>query len=129
MNNLITSLEEIQRELIEIQDYTDITPSEDLTEIVNRGNDLIVYLSRTSKLLADAKYHKDDKLNSTFLNEIKKISGLAPSVANKYVDSLCKDENYLINWCERLNRVVTHQIDWCRTMVSKAKSEMQNNIR
>lgn len=129
MNNLITPLSDIQKEVNEIQEYTDITPSEDLTEIVNRGNDLIVYLSRTSKLLADAKYHKDDKLNSTFLNEIKKISGLAPSVANKYVDSLCKDENYLINWCERLNRVVTHQIDWCRTMVSKAKSEMQNNIR
>lgn len=129
MNNLITPLENIQNELVQIQDFTDITPSEEITEIVNRGNDLIVYLSRTSKLLADSKYHKDTKLNSAFIDEIKKISGLSPSVANKYVDSLCKDENYLINWCERLNRVVTHQIDWCRTMVSKAKSELQNNIR
>ena len=126
MQNLIASLDEIELELKSIQEFTEITPSEDVNEIVQRGNDLIAYLARTTKLLADSKYHKDSKLNSTFIDEIRKISQLSASVANKYVDSLCKDENYLINWSERLNRTVTHQIDWCRTIVSKNKAEMQN---
>ncbi|MFV0189105.1 hypothetical protein OBK29_04120 [Empedobacter falsenii] len=126
MQNLIASLDEIELELQSIQEFTEITPSDDVNEIVQRGNDLIAYLARTTKLLADSKYHKDSKLNSAFMDEIRKISQLSASVANKYVDSLCKDENYLINWSERLNRTVTHQIDWCRTIVSKNKAEMQN---
>ena len=126
MQNLIASLDEIELELQSIQEFTEITPSEDVNEIVQRGNDLIAYLARTTKLLADSKYHKDSKLNSAFMDEIRKISQLSASVANKYVDSLCKNENYLINWSERLNRTVTHQIDWCRTIVSKNKAEMQN---
>ncbi|WP_312922573.1 hypothetical protein [Empedobacter brevis] len=126
MQNIISPLNEIELELQSIQEFTEITPSEDVNEIVQRGNDLIAYLARTTKLLADSKYHKDSKLNSAFMDEIRKISQLSASVANKYVDSLCKNENYLINWSERLNRTVTHQIDWCRTIVSKNKAEMQN---
>ena len=126
MQNIIASLDEIELELQSIQEFTEITPSEDVNEIVQRGNDLIAYLARTTKLLADSKYHKDSKLNSAFMDEIRNISKLSASVANKYVDSLCKGENYLINWSERLNRTVTHQIDWCRTIVSKNKAEMQN---
>ena len=127
MNNLITDLQSIKNELIIIQDYLEITPSEEITEIEDRGNQLIVYIARTSKLLADAKYHKNEKLNSTFVNDIKKISGLSPSLANKFVDSLCKDENHLIDWCERLNRASTHGYEWTRSLLSKATAEWKYN--
>lgn len=127
MNNLITDLQSIKNELVIIQDYLEITPSEEITEIEDRGNQLIVYIARTSKLLADAKYHKNEKLNSTFVNDIKKISGLSPSLANKFVDSLCKDENHLIDWCERLNRASTHGYEWTRSLLSKATAEWKYN--
>lgn len=127
MNNLITDLQSIKNELIIIQDYLEITPSEEITEIEDRGNKLIVYIARTSKLLADAKYHKNEKLNSTFVNDIKKISGLSVSLANKFVDSLCKDENHLIDWCERLNRASTHGYEWTRSLLSKATAEWKYN--
>lgn len=126
MQNLITPSKDIENELTDIQSFTEITPSDDTNEITYRGNELIAYLARSTKLLADAKYHKDSKLNSVFMDEIRRISQLSPSVANKYIDSVCKDENYLINWAERLNRTVTHQLDWCRTIVSKNKAEMQH---
>ena len=127
MNNLITDLQSIKNELVIIQDYLEITPSEEITEIEDRGNQLIVYIARTSKLLADAKYHKNEKLNSTFVNDIKKISGLSSSLANKFVDSLCKDENHLIDWCERLNRASTHGYEWTRSLLSKATAEWKYN--
>lgn len=127
MNNLITDLQSIKNELVIIQDYLEITPSEEITEIEDRGNQLIVYIARTSKLLADAKYHKNEKLNSTFVNDIKKISCLSASLANKFVDSLCKDENHLIDWCERLNRASTHGYEWTRSLLSKATAEWKYN--
>ena len=127
MNNLITDLQSIKNELVIIQDYLEITPSEEITEIEDRGNQLIVYIARTSKLLADAKYHKNEKLNSTFVNDIKKISGLSASLANKFVDRLCKDENHLIDWCERLNRASTHGYEWTRSLLSKATAEWKYN--
>ena len=120
----IESKENIKKELQGIQDVLEIEMSENAQEAVLRGNELAVYMARTGKLLADAKVHKDRKLNSDIVKEMKKIISLPASTGNKYVDSLCKEENYLVNWCERVNRSCTHQLDWCRTIISKAKAEM-----
>lgn len=128
MNNLITPLSDIQKEVNTIQDFLEITPSEEIREIEDRGNQLIVYLARTSKLLADAKYHKDEKLNSAFVKEIENINLFKSAMVSKsYIDSLCKDENYLINHLERLNRAVTHAWEWSRSMLSKATQEYRYN--
>ena len=123
----ITSQNKILDELKVIQDFLEETSSEELTEIQDRGNQLIVYIARTSKLLADAKYHKNEKLSSSFVQQIKEIIQLSPSVTNKYLESLCKEENYLIDWCERLNRACTHGYEWTRSMLSKSVQEWRYN--
>ena len=125
MNTLITKIEDIKFELEAIQQFLEISISEDMNEVEQRGNELTVYMARSGKLLADAKYHRDEKLNSSIVEELKKILQLAPSTANKYIDALTKEENYLVSWSERVNRTCTHQIDWCRTLISKAKEEMR----
>ena len=125
MNTLITKIEDIKFELEAIQQFLEISISEDINEVEQRGNELTVYMARSGKLLADAKYHRDEKLNSAIVEELKKILQLAPSTANKYIDALTKEENYLVSWSERVNRTCTHQIDWCRTLISKAKEEMR----
>ena len=125
MNTLITKIEDIKFELEAIQQFLEISISEDMNEVEQRGNELTVNMARSGKLLADAKYHRDEKLNSAIVEELKKILQLAPSTANKYIDALTKEENYLVSWSERVNRTCTHQIDWCRTLISKAKEEMR----
>ena len=125
MNTLITKIEDIKFELEAIQQFLEISISEDMNEVEQRGNELTVYMARSGKLLADAKYHRDEKLKSAIVEELKKILQLAPSTANKYIDALTKEENYLVSWSERVNRTCTHQIDWCRTLISKAKEEMR----
>ena len=125
MNTLITKIEDIKFELEAIQQFLEISISEDMNEVEQRGNELTVYMARSGKLLADAKYHRDEKLNSAIVEELKKILQLALSTANKYIDALTKEENYLVSWSERVNRTCTHQIDWCRTLISKAKEEMR----
>ena len=122
--NIISTYEQIKEELKAIQSDLEIEMSEDANEAQYRGNKLAVHMARTGKLLADAKIHRDRKLTSGVVEELKKVLSLPASTANKYIDALCYDENYLVNWCERVNRTSTHQLDWCRTVISKAKAEM-----
>ncbi len=61
MNLNITPIDKISNELAAIDSYLNITMSEEVQEAVLRGNDLAVYIARTGKLLADAKYHLNGK--------------------------------------------------------------------
>lgn len=124
MTELITPFNQIAEELKEMQSVIEVEISDDIDEAVERGNVLAVYIARSGKLLADAKYHKEKKLRSDVVSEIKQIVKLPPSVAVKFVDTLVEKENYLMTWADRLNRTCTHQLEWCRTLVSKAKAEM-----
>ena len=126
MNSLITPVENIKTELKEIQGFLEITMSEDANEAVLRGNDLAVYMARTGKLVADAKIHRDIKLRSEMILEYKKLLEFPASVAVKYTDTLVENETYLLTWSTRLNAACTHQLDWCRTVISKAKAEMSS---
>lgn len=126
MNSLITSSEDIKKELTDIQNFLEITMSEDANEAVVRGNDLSVYMARTGKLVADAKHHRDQKLRSEMIKEYQKLLDFPASVAVKYTETLVENETYLMTWATRLNASCTHQLDWCRTIISKAKAEMQS---
>ncbi|WP_298118065.1 hypothetical protein [Flavobacterium sp.] len=124
MINEIATSEQIVAELKIIQSVIDVEMNEDIQEAIDRGNYCSAQLARTGKLLADAKIIRDRKLSSEVVTNLKKVVALPASTANKYVDALCFEENYLVNWCERVNRSCTHQLDWCRTLISKAKAEM-----
>jgi hypothetical protein len=126
----IGTIEALEKEAIEIDNFLSITCSEDINEVVQRGNDLAVYISRTGKMLADAKFHKDQKLKTSIiktLQETAKMASLSVTTINKLIDANCEVENYMVNWTDRLNRTATHQLDWCRTLVSRAKEEMRTS--
>ena len=123
MNLNITPIDKISNELAAIDSYLNITMSEEVQEAVLRGNDLAVYIARTGKLLADAKYHLNGKKKSEVFDTLRETAsraGATSKAVNAIIDSLCKD----VDWCERLNRTATHQLEWCRTVISKAKAEM-----
>ena len=124
MNLNITPIDKISNELAAIDSYLNITMSEEVQEAVLRGNDLAVYIARTGKLLADAKYHLNGKKKSEVFDTLRETASRAGATSKAIIDSLCKDEQYLVDWCERLNRTATHQLEWCRTVISKAKAEM-----
>lgn len=130
MLDQITTLLDLFTEAKQIGDCLEIYCSDDINEVVDRGNSLAVYISRSGKMLADAKWHKDQKLKSSVfqtLHDTAKMAGLSVTTINKMIEANCEQENYLVNWIERLNRSSTHQLDWCRTLVSKAKEEMRTS--
>ena len=130
MNLIISTLDNLNEEATQIQSDLDVTQSEDANEAQERGNMLAAYISRTGKMLADAKYH----LNTVRKSDIMRIIGeiipekLSAKVQNTLVDTSALEQQFLVDWCERLNRTATHQLDWMRSLISKAKVEMQTGL-
>ena len=127
MNLNITQPEKIAEELKAIDAFLNITCSEQIEEVVSRGNDLAVYIARSGKLLADSKYHLNEKMKQEVFDTLKeaaKQAGATSKAVNAIIGSLCKEEQYLVDLSERINRTATHQLEWCRTLISKAKAEM-----
>lgn len=117
----IATLEELESGIKEIDDFLNITCSEEPEICVDRGLSLMAYLARTSKMLADAKYHKDEAVKTSILKELK--LDMPASILKQLIESTCKRENYLVNLIDRLNSTVVHQMDFLRTVISKAKNE------
>lgn len=127
----VTPLAQISIELTEIQKYLEITISGDNgEEIKERGNNLIVYLARSGNLLVDAKLHYRNKLKSEIMTIVKdqarQAKVLSATAINRLIESLCADEIRISEWAERVNRSCTHQIDWCRSVLSTMREEMKH---
>ena len=121
-------IEGIRNEAQQIQEFLEISMSDNPQEVIERGNDLQVYMARTGKLLADAKYILNDQKRHETMDIIRDFiidQKLSAKVQNALIDGLCKEEQYLVDWIDRLNAACTHQLDWCRSVNSKNKEEMR----
>jgi len=125
----ITPFEELLREAERIQQAVEVTISEDGTEATYHGNEIAVYVARTGKMLADAKYYLNEKKRSEVMESLRRAAKDTPNITakavNALVDSACQEEQFLVDWLGRLNASATHKLDWCRTVISKAKEEMR----
>ncbi len=120
--------EDLLIEAKKIQDYLDILVSSDHEEIAERISTLMSYMSRSGEMLAQAKkmlrQRKTAEINKTII-AIAKASHLSASVQNALLDSICEQESYLVDWCDRINRTCTHQIDGLRSLLSYEKEELR----
>ena len=124
----ITPKEQILRELEVIQACEEETISEDVSKVIEYGQTLAPYISRSGKLLADAKHHLNTRMKEDTFDALRKTAkqgGATAKAINAIVDSLCAEERYLVDFAERVNRCGVHRLDWCRTLISKAKEDMR----
>jgi hypothetical protein len=128
MLDSITSHENLYSEAGEIQSFSEITAGDNPQEIAERIGILGVYIARTGKMLADAKYHLNAKRRDETMQLIEQTLAdkkLSARVQNSLVDSICKNEQYLVDWIERLNRAVTHQQEAMRSLLSYEKEYLR----
>lgn len=126
MFNNISSPETIYQTCLDVQQFLESGyNSDNPEECVERGKIAEQYMATTGKMLADAKYHVQKIINSEYYEAAKKALevNMKPAAFNKYLKSLTADADYLVNWCERLNRSCTHTLDFQRTIISKLKAE------
>lgn len=122
--------ETIANECQRIQNYCEAEYNADVPDaVVERAGILEGYMAISGKMVADAKYQYNDILNSIFIQAVKDglQQRMPTSTLNKYIDSICKDFQYLVDWTDRINRTCTHQLDLCRSLISKHKTEYQAN--
>jgi len=123
-------MSDLTQESTKIQEYLDITVSNNPEEIIDRLSNLMAYLSRSGEMLAQAKKilraKKTKEINKTII-AIAKASHLSASVQNALLDSICEEESYLVDWIDRINRTCTHQIDALRSLLSYEKEGMRLN--
>ena len=126
--NYITPIDELTKEAEQIQSFCEITIGDNPQEIAERITDLGVYIARTGKMLADAKYHLNQKKKDETVELITKLISkdkLSAKVQNALIESICKDEQYLVDWIERLNRSCTHQNEAMRSLLSYEKENLR----
>lgn len=124
------SYEDLLKEAETIQSFLQITMNDNPGEVVERGNDLIVYMARTGQMLADARLLLNEAKQCEAMDVIRQFiidQKLSAKVQNALIDGLARDKQYLVDWVDRLNATCTHQLDWCRSVVSKNKEEMRLN--
>ena len=124
---IITPFQDLEAEATKIQAFTEITMSEEMAEAVDRGNELMVYIARTGKMLSDARYHLGESMRAEIVSIVKSFydQRLSATVQNKLVSAVGKKEQHLFDICEQLNKTCKYQLEWCRTIVSKGKEEMR----
>lgn len=120
--------ERIENELTQAQDYLEQIMPDHPDDIVERGAQLQVWIARSGKLLADSKLMLNEATQGEvmkILTSVAKASGASHTAVNALVKSSCRQEQYLVDWAERINRTATHQLEFLRSMLSKAKEEMR----
>ena len=113
-----------------IQDYLEVTLSDNPEEITQRIKDLSVYMARSGLMLAEAKKRLRDKKSSEIYEtilEISKQNHLSAKAQNALVESIAQEENFLVDWLDRINKTCTHQIDALRSLLSYEKENLRLN--
>ena len=118
-------IKDITNELEQYQLFLEQPATDDANEMAQRLASLNTILARTGLLLADAKRLRDDKMKGVFQSEFAKLKQLSPTLAKQYADASCSEENFAVNWAERVNRSCVHVGDNLRTIISLAKENMR----
>ena len=128
----ILSKEQILENLALYQSQIDEKLVDEPTQIIEQLTVAESIMVNSGKMLADTKYWLNDAMHSETIKTLKELASqnklITSTAVNQIIKSLCKDQQYLVDWCERLNRSSTHRADLARSIISKQKAEMQNRI-
>ena len=87
-------------------------------------------MARSGQMLAEAKKRLRDKKSSEISETILKIAKqnfLSAKAQNALVESIAQEENFLVDWLDRINKTCTHQIDALRSLLSYEKENLRLN--
>ena len=120
---------ELIKEATEIYEFMDTPIDDDIIQATEKGNMLAVYINRTGFMLSQAQKLLNVALQSEVVEIIKQMTSekYSAKIQNALLDSVCKDERYLVDFIEQLNKTAKYQLDWSRTIISKIKEEMKYN--
>ncbi len=120
------SIEQLTEKAEKFQAYLEKKSGSEANDLLDRAENLSVMIAQSGQCLADAKYYQDSIVNGAIMEALQKAyeERLSPSTINKFVTTAAKEQNYLVNWLDRINSAAVHQLDSVRTQISYRKAEM-----
>lgn len=122
------NISDIQEELQCMQDELETIMPSDINEAIERGKTIAAYHARAGYLLALSKQLAREKKRSEIgetIISIAKEQYLSSRAQNALVDSIANEEMFLVDWCDRIGSMCSHQLDFLRSIISKEKEEMR----
>lgn len=117
-------------EVKEIRGYLSVEVSDLPEELMTRLSKVATYHSRISEIIVNAKRElrkkKTSEIKDTII-AIAKEACLSAKVQNALLDSICEEEQYKVDVCERLQASCTHDIDATRSVLSYRKEELNKS--
>ena len=117
-------------EATEMQAYLETLPEDNPDALSERIKILAVYQARSGILLADAKKTLSEKKKTEIVNTIIAIAKenyLSAKAQNALVDSIATDEQFMVDWLDRINAACKHQLDAVRSLLSFEKEVYKQN--
>lgn len=118
-------IKEIDEECKRMQDFLEITTSDDANELVARLTDINIYMARSGFLLAECKTMQDKAAAEVYNRYGSDLLKMPATVVKSFISSQTADINYYVNWLDRINRACVHCGDNVRTQISFAKEELK----
>ncbi len=115
---------EIANEIKSINDYCCEDYQTDGEVLIKRITKLNIYLARSAELLSLSQYLLDVKMGMEAEKVEEKLPGIAPTKLKTLLSSLVAKEGKVLKFCERTNRVISHQLDSIRSQLSYIKVEL-----
>lgn len=111
-------------EATEMQAYLETLPEDNPDALSERIKILAVYQARSGYMLAEAKKTLSEKKKAEIVNTIIAIAKenyLSAKAQNALVDSIATDEQFMVDWLDRINAACKHQLDAVRSLLSFEK--------
>lgn len=117
-------------EATEMQAYLETLPEDNPDALSERIKILAVYQARSGYMLSEAKKTLSEKKKAEIVNTIIAIAKenyLSAKAQNALVDSIATDEQFMVDWLDRINAACKHQLDAVRSLLSFEKEVYKQN--
>ena len=117
-------------EATEMQAYLETLPEDNPDALSERIKILAVYQARSGFMLSEAKKTLSEKKKAEIVNTIIAIAKenyLSAKAQNALVDSIATDEQFMVDWLDRINAACKHQLDAVRSLLSFEKEVYKQN--
>lgn len=120
------NLEELKKKAEAMQQFIERPLPEEPNELIKHLENVDVLMAQSGRMLADAKYYQDAIKNAAILKSLSdEYSTLSQSAKNEFIKTEAKDQNYMVNWIDRINASAVHIKDSIRTIISYRKKELE----
>lgn len=121
-------MDTLREKMIAIRDLLDVDTKElAIPSLVAHGQDLAAMIGLSAEVKSEARRN----LENTRLAALKGLNDnkVATSIIMKMADGACADQHAQLEYADRLNAGIVHQLDFIRTVISLHKTELETSMK